>query len=261
MNEFIDAHCHIDSYEETAKETFDDLLARLTPETTPVAFIHSACDPKSFETAKRLSEKYPFVYIAYGIHPEYVLTETPEDEAAMLQYLKHPKAVACGEFGLDYHYDKEHAKEQCALFERHLHLALNTKKPLTLHLREADDDALAILKSADTHGTKIHVHCFTGSADFVRKLLALDAEIYVGFTGIVTFKNADNVREAAMEVPAERLLLETDAPYLAPVPFRGKPAHSGYIPLIAQKLAEIRGESLDSLYEKCRENTRHCYGI
>src|SRR5574344_682950 len=128
-------------------------------------------------------------------------------------------------------------------------------------LREADDDALSILRSADIRGTKIHIHCFTGSAEFVRKLLALDAEIYVGFTGIVTFKNADNVRDAAREVPAERLLLETDAPYLAPVPFRGKPAHSGYIPLIAQKLAEIRGESLDALYEKCRENTRHCYGI
>lgn len=261
MSAFIDAHCHIDAYEEAAKETFDGLLARLTPETTPAAFIHSACDPRSFETAKRLSEKYPFVYAAYGIHPEYVLTETQEDEAAMLRYLKHPKAVACGEFGLDYHYDKEHAREQCALFERHLQLALGTRLPLTLHLREADDDALAILRSADIRGTKIHVHCFTGGVEFVRKLLALDAEIYVGFTGIVTFKNADNVRDAAKEVPAERLLLETDAPYLAPVPFRGKPAHSGYIPLIAQKLAEIRGESLDSLYEKCRENTRHCYGI
>src|SRR5574344_1490197 len=164
MSAFIDAHCHIDAYEEAAKETFDGLLARLTPETTPAAFIHSACDPRSFETAKRLSEKYPFVYAAYGIHPEYVLTETQEDEAAMLRYLKHPKAVACGEFGLDYHYDKEHAREQCALFERHLQLALGTRLPLTLHLREADDAALAILRSADIRGTKMHIHCFSGSA-------------------------------------------------------------------------------------------------
>jgi TatD DNase family protein len=130
-----------------------------------------------------------------------------------------------------------------------------------LHLREADDDALAVLRAANLHDTKIHIHCFTGTPEFVEQLLALDAKIFVGFTGIVTFNNAQSVRDAAAIVPIDQILLETDAPYMAPVPFRGKPCHSGYIPFIAEKLAEIKNVPVEELYRHCRENTRMCYGI
>jgi len=265
---FIDTHCHIDSYEEHSGESFDALLARLadpenraTGQELPEAFIHVACNPADFDYARALSEKYGNVYAAYGIHPEYVETETPEDEARMLECLKHPKCVACGEFGLDYHYGAETRAQQVTLFERHLALGLKSQKPLVFHLREADDDALAVLRNADLRGHKLHIHCFTGYPDFAEKLLALDGEIFIGFTGIITFKNAQNVRDAASLVPPSQILLETDAPYMAPIPYRGKPCHSGLIPFIANKLAEIKQIPVDEIYRVCRENTRRCYGI
>ena len=157
---FIDTHCHIDSYERHSGESLSSLLERLPHDadpkvTLPEAFIHVACDPKDFEYARELSEKYPNVYAAYGIHPEYVLTETAEDEARMMEFLKHPKCVACGEFGLDYHYDLEHRAEQVKLFERHLQLGIESGKPLVLHLREADEDALAVLRNADLQAKNV----------------------------------------------------------------------------------------------------------
>ena len=276
---FIDTHCHIDSYERHANESFDALLARFENASfadslssakekaaaakieRPEAFIHVACDPADFETARALSEKYPFVYTAYGIHPEYVETETAEDESRMMEFLKHPKCVACGEFGLDYHYGADTKAAQVKLFERHLQLGLESGKPLVLHLREADDDALAVLRSANLHNHNIHIHCFTGTPEFVEQLLALDAKIFVGFTGIVTFNNAQSVRDAATIVPLDQILLETDSPYMAPIPFRGKPCHSGYIPFIADKLAEIKNVPVEELYRHCRENTNKCYRI
>ena len=264
---FVDTHCHIDSYERHADESFDALLARLhgssddTNIACPEAFINVACDPTDFEYARELSEKHPFVYAAYGIHPEYVLTETAEDEARMLEFLKHPKCVACGEFGLDYHYDLEHRAEQVKLFERHLELGIQSGKPLVLHLREADDDALSVLRNANLHNVNVHIHCFTGSPEFAEKLLALNANIFIGFTGIATFKNAQNVRDTAALTPVTQMLLETDAPYMAPVPYRGKPCHSGYIPYIAQQLAQTKNVPVDEIYRHCRENTRACYGI
>lgn len=290
---FIDSHCHLDAYEEFSGETLDSLFERLQAASEaaeaagspipqlggerswssskkneadpnirmPEAFIHVACNPEHFDKAVEFSEKYPFIYTAYGIHPENVLRETPADEDRMMQLLKHPKCVACGEFGLDYHYGADTKVEQIKLFERHLQLGLQSGKPLVLHLREADDDALAVLRNADLRNTSIHVHCFTGSPEFVGQLLQLDANIFVGFTGIVTFKTAQNVRDAAALVPLSQMLLETDSPYMAPVPHRGKTCHSGFIPYIAQMLSEVKETPVEELYRHCRENTRRCYGI
>lgn len=266
---FIDTHCHLDSYEQHSGETLDSLFARLPHDKDaqvqmPEAFIHVACDPADFERAKEISEKYPFVYTAYGIHPEYVETETAEDEARMMEYLKHPKCVACGEFGLDYHYGAETKAQQVKLFERHLELGIQSGKPLVFHLREADEDALSVLRNANLKGCNIHVHCFTGSPEFCAQMLDLGsagANIFVGFTGIITFKNAQNVRDAAALVPLNQMLLETDAPYMAPIPYRGKPCHSGYIPYTAQALAQVKQIPVEELYRDCRENTRRCYGI
>ncbi len=267
---FIDTHCHLDSYERHSGETLEGFFERLQHDADPKvampeAFIHVACDPADFEYAREISEKYPNVYAAYGIHPEYVLTETAEDEARMMKFLKHPKCVACGEFGLDYHYDLEHRAEQVRLFERHLQLGIESGKPLVLHLREADDDALAVLRNADLQGRNVHVHCFTGTPEFAGQLLELGASknsnFFVGFTGIVTFKNAQNVRDAAALVSLDQVLLETDSPYMAPIPYRGKNCHSGYIPYIAEKLAEVKNVSVEEIYRHCRENTRNCYGV
>lgn len=185
----------------------------------------------------------------------------PEHEELLKSYLVHPKAVACGEFGLDYHYGAESKEAQCLLFEKELEIGLQKGKPLVLHLREAEKDSLSILRNAPIQNHPIHVHCFTGTPAFAEALLKLSSSIYIGFTGIISFKNAENVRAAAKIVPLERLLLETDAPYLAPVPFRGKPAHSGMIPLIAEHLAQVKNITKEELLSLCRENTRQCYHI
>ncbi|MCQ2092099.1 MAG: TatD family hydrolase [Fibrobacter sp.] len=227
----------------------------------PEAFIHVACDPKDLARGVELIEKYPFVYGAFGIHPEYVSDTTPEDEARVAELLKHPKCVACGEIGLDYHYGADKKSEQCKLFERQLDIGITSGKPLVFHLREADDDALAILRNAPLHEKNIHVHCFTGTPEFVEELLALDANVFIGFTGIVTFKSAQNVRDAAALVPYNQILLETDSPYMAPVPHRGKTCHSGFIPYTAQMLADIKKIPVEELYRQCRENTLNCYFI
>lgn len=227
----------------------------------PEAFIHVACDPKDLTRGVELIEKYSFVYGAFGIHPEYVSDTTPEDEKRVTELLKHPKCVACGEIGLDYHYGADKKHEQCKLFEHQLGIGIDSGKPLVFHLREADDDALAILRSAPLHGRNIHVHCFTGTPEFVEELLALNANVFIGFTGIVTFKSAQNVRDAAALVPYTQILLETDSPYMAPVPHRGKTCHSGFIPYTAQMLADIKQIPVEELYRQCRENTRNCYKI
>lgn len=295
---FIDSHCHLDAYEEYSGEKLDELFARLQAATEaarvtqdnvtafpipnlngpktwsssktnvddpnvrmPEAFIHVACDPKDLDRGVELIEKYSFVYGAFGIHPEYVSVTTPEDEARVAELLKHPRCVACGEIGLDYHYGAEKKAEQRKLFERQLQIGIASGKPLVFHLREADEDALGILRNANLKNRNIHVHCFTGSPDFVEELLSLDANVFIGFTGIVTFKSAQNVRDAAMLVPYNQILLETDSPYMAPVPHRGKTCHSGFIPYTAQMLADIKKIPIDELYRQCRENTRNCYGI
>lgn len=259
MTPFVDTHCHIDTSEKQAQETFEALWKRIDPK--PEAMVHVACDPNDFEYAKTISEKYPFIYAAYGVHPSVADAYDMIVETRLKEYLTHPRTVACGEIGLDYHYEGATREVQMRVFDRQLRLGLEMGKPIVLHLREADEDSLALLRKAPIANAKIHVHCFTASASFAEELLQLPAQIFIGFTGIITFKNAQNVRDAAMVVPVERILLETDAPYLAPVPYRGKPAHGGMIPAIGEHLAMLKGITTTSLLGTCRENTRLFYGI
>lgn len=255
---FVDAHCHIDALEERTGETFDSLLAQM--ETPPEAFIHNAPNLAAFEYARIISETHANVYATYGIHPEDIENF---DEARLIitDYWSHERCVACGEFGLDYHYGADTREEQLRVFETQLDDALETGKPLVLHLREAEDDSIAILKNANIANTKIHVHCFTSNREYAEKLLGISDNIYIGFTGILTFRTADYIREAASIVPMNRLLLETDSPFMAPVPYRGKPSHGGMIPHIAKQLAEIKNVELDELYASVRQNTKDVYGV
>ncbi len=255
---FIDAHCHIDALEERTGEKFEDLLARM--ETPPEAFIHNATSIDSFEYGRIVSETFANVYATYGIHPEYVECF---DEARLLlpDYWAHERCVACGEFGLDYHYGADLRDEQIRVFEIQLEDALQTGKPLVLHLREAEEDSVAILKNANLGDTKIHVHCFTSNRSYAEKLLSISDGIHIGFTGILTFKSAEYIREAASIVPLNKLLLETDSPFMAPVPYRGEPSHGGMIPHIAEKLSEIKNVPLEELYRQIRENTKNVYGV
>lgn len=255
---FVDTHCHMNTYEEQAGEPFDELRERM--ETPPEAYVHVACSLEDFEDARERSERDSAIFAAYGIHPEHAETYA-EAKYLLPDYWAHPRCVGCGEFGLDYHYGSETRKLQLGVFEEQLNDALQTGKAIVLHLREAEEDSVSVLRNANLEGAKIHVHCFTSNRAFAEQLLGLSPHLYIGFTGILTFKNADAIREAAGMVPLDRLLLETDSPYLAPIPFRGKPSHGGMIPHIAAKLAELKSVPLETLYEQVRQNTHAVYGI
>jgi TatD DNase family protein len=270
--DFIDTHCHLDSI--LAKLEIPDfaafkaryLIPGIEDSANPLpspAFggcITISCDPDSIGPALDLMRN-DGVYGAFGIHPHDAKAYGPELEARLVAAMADPKTVAWGEIGLDYHYNMSPPETQREVFARQIRLGVEHGKPLIIHTREAEADTLEILLREAPRDWKIHVHCFTSSPDMAEKLLAAFPDLCLGLTGIVTFKNAQVLQEVAKTTPLERLLLETDGPYLAPIPFRGKPAHPGHIPYIAMKIAELKGVGVGAVYAAARENTRRIYGI
>lgn len=256
---FVDSHCHMDSFEERTGIDFKSWWESVAPK--PDAVIQVACDETSFAYTKNLSDEFPRVYAAYGVHPSNADEYSESTERKLLDLWRKSKTVGIGEIGLDYHYEGASHERLRDVFARQLEIGKPFHKTFVLHLRDAEADSLDVLRSANLDGATLHLHSCTASTDFVENVLALPARVYVGFTGILTFKNAESVREAASRVPIERLLLETDAPYLAPVPFRGKASHAGMIPQIGEVLARVKGVPFETLMETVRKNTRDCYGI
>lgn len=256
---YIDTHCHLDGI--LAKLGDPDYAAfrsRLPAEYEGCITI--SCDPASIGPALKLMEN-PEVHGAFGIHPHDAKAYGPELERELEAALAHPKAVAWGEIGLDYHYDFSPRDIQREVFARQIRRGLALGKPLIIHTREAEADTLEILEREAPPEWRIHVHCFTSSPAMAGRLLAHFPNLCLGLTGIVTFKNAQELQAVAKTTPLDRLLLETDGPYLAPIPHRGQPAHPGHIPLIAAKLAELKGTTMEAVYAAARENTRRIYGI
>jgi TatD DNase family protein len=257
---FIDTHCHLDSI--LAKLGMPDYAAfkaRYLPEECE-GCITISCDPDSIDAALALMD-VPEVHGAFGIHPHDAKAYDDALEARLRAALTHPKAVAWGEIGLDYHYDFSPREIQREAFARQIRQGVALGKPLIIHTREAEADTLEIMEREAPQDWRVHVHCFTSSPAMAERLLAHFPNLCLGLTGIVTFKNAQDLQAVARATPLNRLLLETDGPYLAPVPHRGQPAHPGHIPLIAAKIAELKTVSLDSVYAAARENTRKIYGI
>lgn len=199
-----------------------------------------------------LAEKYPFVYAAAGIHPEYA-AEVIENgngwESELERLLAHKKVVALGEIGLDYHYPEPPHDIQQRIFRRQLEIANKRNMPVIIHSREASGDTLENLKEYKPKGV---LHCFSGSAETAREVVKLG--MYIGFTGVLTFKNSKKAWAACEAVPIDRLLLETDCPYMAPVPHRGERSESSMIKFTAAKMAEIKGVSTEEMIETAREN-------
>ena len=246
MTHIFDSHAHYD--DERFSEDVYELLDTL-PEKGGV-------NAESTRFAQALAQKYDYIYAAAGFHP-LNLEDVPENaETVLRELLKAPKTVAIGEIGLDYHYEKESRKEQLALFEMQLRLAKELNLPVIVHDREAHDDTLRLLKEIQPTGV---VHCFSGSVEMAKEILKLD--MYIGLGGAVTFKNAVKPVEVAAMVPAERLLLETDAPYMTPVPFRGKRCDSSLIAYTAARIAEIRGADTQALCKQTEINTRRLFKI
>jgi len=247
----FDTHSHYD--DERFAELREPLLQELF-EGGLAGIITCGCDISSSKSAIELAEKHEGIYAAVGFHPEN-LPESPEELQKLLPLLSHKKVVALGEIGLDYYWDIPKAP-QLELFEQQLAIANEQNLPVIVHDREAHGDTLEILKKHKPRGV---LHCFSGSVETAKEILNLG--MYIGIGGVVTFKNARKTVELAEMLPADRILLETDCPYLAPVPMRGKLCHSGLIRFTAEKIAEIRGTSAEDIISQTRQNAKILFGI
>ncbi len=249
-NGIFDTHAHYDD------SRFDDLRDTLLEQLHlkgVTNIITCGCDIASSEKAVELSKKYDFVYAAVGFHPENL--DPKPNISRLKELLQNKKVVAIGEIGLDYHWDID--KElQHTWFENQLKLSLELGIPVIVHDREAHDDCLKLLKKYKPKGV---MHCFSGSTETAKEILKLG--MYIGIGGVVTFKNARKTVEVAEMLPQDRMLLETDCPYLAPVPFRGKTCHSGHIAHVAERIAEIRGTTTEEIVNTTNQNAKRLFGI
>lgn len=254
MNNIFDTHAHY------ADRAFDEdrfeLLDKLPEMGVKYVMLASSSVEDTAENAA-IAQKYGYIYAASGVHPESV-DENPENYLDIVREtaLSSPKIKAIGEIGLDYHYDGYSREKQLKLFEEQLILAKELDLPVIVHSRDACEDTLNMLKK---HRPKGVVHCFSGSAETAKEIIKLG--MYIGFTGVLTFKNAKKALKALEEVPLDKLLLETDCPYMAPVPFRGKRCDSSMIAYTAAAAAEIKGIDTQEIIDITCENGKRFYGI
>lgn len=251
----FDSHAHYDDrqYDEDREE----LLSRLFTEEGVTGMITIGCTVESSLASLQLAETHPGVYASVGIHPEYADRVDDETLAELARLLQHPKAVALGEIGLDYHYETPLREIQQAAFRAQLALAEKTGYPVIVHDREAHGDTLSILQEFPS--VRGVLHSYSGSAEMAKVLLSMGW--YISFSGVVTFKNARQAVEVAAMVPDDRFLTETDAPFLTPVPYRGKRNDSGRMRYTVQKLAEIRNVPFETVEKQAEENARRLFRI
>ena len=251
-NNIFDAHAH---YDDSWFDDDRDELLKTLPEKGVCGVVNNAVDLQTAAKVIELCEKYDYFYAAVGYHPENIIG-IPDDYLDKIAGLtKHKKVVAIGETGLDYHWDTPRDLQK-KVFEEQIKLSLDLKMPLVVHDREAHGDTFELLRK---YKPKALVHCFSGSVELMREAVKLGC--YISLGGVVTFKNARHSVEVASEIPLDRLLLETDAPYMAPVPFRGKRNDSSMIIFAAEKIASLRGLGVQELIDITTENSKHFYNI
>lgn len=249
---YFDSHAHLDDPRFDADR--DEIFAALA-EQGPV--MNVGCDLASSERSVALAQKYSFVYAAVGSHPDDADHVGGKLLDAYRRLCAEKKVRAIGEIGLDYHYEDVPRAQQIIAFEQQLELAEALKLPVIVHEREAHGDAMDIvMRHPDVRGV---FHCFSGSKEMA--LWLVDRGWYIGFTGVLTFKNARRAVEAAQALPLDRILIETDCPYMAPEPYRGRRNDSRFVPLVAAKLAELRGLTQQEAGEITAANAKRLYGI
>lgn len=245
---FIDTHCHLtDNY---VSGDLIDVVNR-AKEAGVKTIICPTANPEDISNALLISDKYDNIFVTTGIHPEYAGT----DAASYLteNVLNHPKVIGIGEIGLDYHSGDENRNAQIKLFEQQLDLAKKYNLPVAIHTRDAEEDTKSILTN-EIHGV---MHCFTSSWDLAKVML--DRGFFFSASGILTFKNAEEIRETFKKIPLDRIVIETDAPYCAPVPFRGKVCEPAMVVETAKVMAQIKNLQLDDLAVILAENTKKLY--
>ena len=251
----FDSHAHYDDPQFDGDR--EELLGWILPERGVTGIINMGADLATSRTTLELTRRYDYVYGGAGIHPEEA-KDLPDDWLNQLrEFFLDPKMVAVGEIGLDYHWLDECPKDrQKEVFAAQLELARELSIPVVIHDREAHRDVLEFLQKSRPEGV---VHCFSGSWETAKEILKLG--MYIGLGGVVTFKNARHALDVAREIPLDRLLLETDAPYMAPVPYRGKPNDSSLIALVAEKIGELRGIPPQEVLDASADNARRLFGI
>ncbi len=247
----FDSHAHYDD------DRFIDILDELLPKINSMGverIVNCGCDNETNQKSLDIAEKFPFVYSAVGIHPCSIDSGTTIDD--IRNFAKHEKCVAIGEIGLDYYWEPEKKEAQKVIFKKQLELARELDLPVIVHDRDAHGDVLEILKEYKPKGV---VHSFSGSVEMAEEILKLG--MYLGIGGVITFNNAKKLPEVVEMLPLDRLLLETDAPYLTPVPYRGKTNHSEMIYLVAQKIAEIKNKKMEEVLKISYDNASKLFGL
>ncbi|WP_042353280.1 TatD family hydrolase [Bacillus massiliigorillae] len=252
----FDTHAHLNAeqYEEDLEAVIERAQAEGVSKIVVVGF-----DKPTITKAMELAESYSFIYASVGWHPVDAIDMTEDDLVWIEELAAHPKVVALGEMGLDYHWDKSPKEIQKEVFRKQIALAKRVKLPIIIHNREATQDIMNILKEEGAEEVGGIMHCFSGSAEIAKECIKMN--FYISFGGPVTFKNAKNVKEVAAQIPLDRLLVETDCPYLTPHPFRGKRNEPGYVKLVAEQIAELKNLSFEEIANITTENAKKLFGI
>ncbi|WP_347723874.1 TatD family hydrolase [Lysinibacillus capsici] len=253
---FIDTHVHLnaDQYEEDLQEVIDRALEAKVERMVVIGF-----DRKTIERTMLLIEQYDFVYGVIGWHPVDAIDCTQQDLEWIEQLASHPKIVGIGETGLDYYWDKSPKDVQQELFRKQIQLAQKINLPIVIHNRDATGDVVQILREENAASVGGVMHCFSGSVETARECIAMNFMISLG--GPVTFKNARLPKEVATEIALEHLMIETDAPYLAPHPHRGKRNEPAFVPLVAEEIARLKGLTIEEIAQATTANAKNFFGI
>lgn len=253
---FIDTHVHLnaDQYEEDLQEVIDRALEANVKKMVVIGF-----DRITIERAIKLVEEYSFIYAVVGWHPVDAIDCTEEDLRWIEELAAHEKVVGIGEMGLDYHWDKSPKDIQQEVFRKQIRLAQKVKLPIIIHNRDATEDVIRILQEEEAYLTGGIMHCFGGSVETAKQCIDMNFMISLG--GPVTFKNAKKPKEVAAEIPLEYLLIETDAPYLAPHPHRGKRNEPALVPLVAEEIARLKGISIEEVAEATTKNAERFFNL
>lgn len=254
----FESHAHFDD------KKFDndrDLLLQELLSGRICGIINVGASIESTKTTIALAEKYKRIYAAAGVHPSDIDDLNEESFVWLKEQLKHPKAVAVGEIGLDYYWEKDPDVQEAQRywFARQMNLAKEAKLPVIIHSRDAAEDTVRVMKSVHADEIPGVIHCYSYSAELAREFMKMG--YYIGVGGVVTFKNAKKLKETVEQIPLSRILVETDAPYMAPEPFRGKRNHSGLLEFVVKKIAELKGVSEEEVEEATEKNARELFGI
>lgn len=251
----IDTHCHLNT--EKFSEDFDEVLTR-AKDAGVEKIIIPAIEPKDFDGLINTVNTYPEIYCGIGIHPHNVADKSDIDLQKVESLLDNKKVVAVGEIGIDYFYDFAPKDKQKEMFDSQIKIALKQNLPIIVHNREADDDVLSIIKSNQEGNLEGVLHCFSSNLDTLKK--SLDLGFYVSFTGNITFKKVD-LDDVIKYIPLDRFMIETDSPYMAPVPFRGKRNEPSYVRFVAEKIGEIKKMSFNEIVSRSTENANRLFRL